>query len=145
MKAIVYDKYGSPDVLRMEDIKRPIPTENEVLVKIYAVSINSWDWDMLTGKPFEYRFFSGLFKPKDKRLHGCDIAGQVEDVGKNVKDFHVGDDVFGDLSEDGWGAFAEYICAPANNLTLKPSGMTFEEAACLSHGGNQPGFPQHSQ
>ena len=136
MKAIVYDKYGSPDVLRMEDIKRPIPTENEVLVKIYAVSINSWDWDMLTGKPFEYRFFSGLFKPKDKRLHGCDIAGQVEDVGKNVKDFHVGDDVFGDLSEDGWGAFAEYICAPANNLTLKPSGMTFEEAACLSHGGN---------
>ena len=125
MKAIVYDKYGSPDVLRMEDIKRPIPTENEVLVKIYAVSINSWDWDMLTGKPFEYRFFSGLFKPKDKRLHGCDIAGQVEEVGKNVTDFHVGDDVFGDLSEDGWGAFAEYICASPNKLALKPSGMTF--------------------
>jgi len=136
MKAIVYDKYGSPDVLRMEDIERPIPDDNEVLVKVYAISINSWDWDMLTGKPFEYRFFSGLFRPKSKKIHGCDIAGQVEGIGKNVKHFHVGDEVFGDLSEGGWGAFAEYTCVPVNNLILKPSSMTFEEAACLSHGGN---------
>jgi NADPH:quinone reductase-like Zn-dependent oxidoreductase len=136
MKAIVYNKYGTPDVLRMEDIERPIPDDNEVLVKVYAVSINSWDWDMLTGTPFEYRFFSGLFKPKFKKLHGCDIAGQIEEVGKNVKDFHVGDKVFGDLSEGGWGAFAEYTCAPVNNLILKPPSMTFEEAACMSHGGN---------
>ena len=136
MKAILYNNYGSPDVLLMEDIERPIPGDNEVLIKVYAVSINSWDWEMLTGRPLEYRFISGLLKPKSAKLHGCDIAGQVEEVGNNVKTFHVGDEVFGDLSEGGWGAFAEYTCAPANNLILKPSSMTFEEAACLSHGGN---------
>lgn len=136
MKAIVYDRYGSPDVLRMEDIERPIPGDNEVLIKVHAVSINSWDWDMLTGAPFEYRFFSGLLKPKNKRLHGCDIAGRVEEIGKNVRRFNVGDEVFGDLSEGGWGAFAEYASAPETHLIRKPPGMTFEEAACLSHGGN---------
>jgi len=136
MKAIVYHKYGLPDVLSMVDIQKPVPDENEVLVKIYAVSINSWDWDTLTGKPFEYRFLSGLFKPKSTQLHGCDIAGIIEAVGKNVKSFQVGDEVFGDLSEGGWGAFSEYVCARENELTLKPSTMTFEEAASLSHGGN---------
>jgi len=136
MKAIVYPKYGSPDVLRMEDIQKPIPGDDEVLVKIHAVSINSWDWDMLTGKPFEYRFLSGFFKPKSNKLHGCDIAGIVDSIGNNVKHFNVGDEVFGDLSEDGWGAFAEYVCACENELTHKPSTMTFEQAACLPHGGN---------
>jgi NADPH:quinone reductase-like Zn-dependent oxidoreductase len=136
MKAVVYQNYGSPDVLRLEDIQKPIPGDNEVLVKVRAVSINSWDWDMLTGKPLEYRFFSGILKPKSTKMHGCDIAGEVEAVGKNVKRFVVGDDVFGDLSEGGWGAFADYICACENELILKPSTMTFEEAACLSHGGN---------
>ncbi len=136
MKAIVYHNYGSPDVLRLENVQNPIPGDDEVLVKVYAVSINSWDWDMLTGKPFEYRFFSGLLKPKNMKIHGCDIAGKVEAVGKNIKHFQVGDEVFGDLSEGGWGAFAEYVCACENELILKPSRMTFEEAACLSHGGN---------
>lgn len=136
MKAIIYHKYGSPDVLRMEDIPKPIPGDDEVLVKIYAVSINSWDWEFLTGKPFEYRFLSGLFKPKSTKIHGCDIAGKVEGIGKNVKRFQVGDEVFCDLSEGGWGAFAEYACAGENELILKPSAMTFEEAACISHGGN---------
>jgi NADPH:quinone reductase-like Zn-dependent oxidoreductase len=136
MKAIVYHKYGPPDVLRLEDTQIPIPNDNEVLVKVHAVSINSWDWDLLTGKPYEYRFFGGLLKPKNTKLHGCDIAGQVDAVGKNIKQFHVGDDVFGDLSEGGWGAFAEYACACENELILKPSSMTFEQAACLSHGGN---------
>jgi NADPH:quinone reductase-like Zn-dependent oxidoreductase len=136
MKAIVYHNYGSPDVLRLEDIPKPIPGDDEVLVKVHAVSINSWDWDMLTGKPFEYRFFSGLLKPKSTKLHGCDIAGQIEAVGKNVKHFKVGDEVFGDIAEGGWGAFAEYTRACENKLILKPSSMTFEEAACLSHGGN---------
>ena len=136
MKAIVYHNYGSPDVLRLEDIPKPIPGDDEVLVKVHAVSINSWDWDMLTGKPFEYRFFSGFFKPKSNKMHGCDIAGQIEAVGKNAKHFKVGDEVFGDLSEGGWGAFAEYTCACENKLILKPASMTFEEAACLSHGGN---------
>jgi NADPH:quinone reductase-like Zn-dependent oxidoreductase len=136
MKAIVYHNYGSPDVLRLEDIPKPIPGDDEVLVKVHAVSINSWDWDMLTGKPFEYRFFSGLLKPKSTKLHGCDMAGQIEAVGKNVKHFKVGDEVFGDIAEGGWGAFAEYTRACENKLILKPSSMTFEEAACLSHGGN---------
>jgi len=136
MKAIVYYQYGTPDVMQLEDIERPIPDDNEVLVKVHAVSINSWDWDMLTGKPYAYRLFSGLFKPKSIKLHGCDIAGEVQAVGNKVNRYRVGDEVFGDLSEGGWGAFAEYTCAPEDNLTHKPSSMTFEEAACLSHGGN---------
>jgi len=136
MKAIVYHNYGSPDVLRLEDIKKPVPGDDEVRVKVYAVSINAWDWDMLTGRPFEYRFIGGLLKPKSTKIHGCDIAGKVEAIGKNVKRFHAGDEVFGDLSEGGWGAFAEYTCARENELIHKPSSMTFEEAACLSHGGN---------
>ncbi len=136
MKAIVYHNYGSPDVLKFEDIPKPIPGDDEVLVRVHAVSINSWDWDMLTGKPFEYRFFSGILKPKSTMVHGCDIAGNVVSVGNSVKHLQVGDEVFGDLSEGGWGAFAEYICACENELILKPSSMTFEEAACLSHGGN---------
>jgi NADPH:quinone reductase-like Zn-dependent oxidoreductase len=136
MKAIVYDKYGSPDVLRLEDIQKPTPGDDEVLVKINAVSINSWDWDTLTGKPFEYRFLFGLLKPKSTKIHGCDIAGRIEEIGKNITRFQVGDEVFGDIAEDGWGAFAEYTCAHENELALKPSSMTFEEAACLSHGGN---------
>jgi len=136
MKAILYHKYGLPDVLRMENVQKPVPGDGEVLVSIYAVSINSWDWDWLTGKPLEYRFLSGFFKPKSTQLHGCDIAGKVEEVGKNVTHFKVGDEVFGDLSEEGWGAFAEYICVYEGQLIHKPSSMTFEEAACLSHGGN---------
>jgi NADPH:quinone reductase-like Zn-dependent oxidoreductase len=136
MKAIVYKKYGSPDVLRMEDIQKPTPGDAEVLVKISAVSINSWDWDALTGKPFEYRVLFGLLKPKNSKVHGCDIAGIVEEIGKNVKRYKVGDEVFGDLAEEGWGAFAEYTCVSESELALKPSSMAFEEAACLSHGGN---------
>jgi len=136
MKVIVYHNYGSPDILRLEDIQKPSPGDDEVLVKIRAVSLNSWDWDMLTGKPFEYRIFSGLFKPKSTKLNGCDIAGQIEAVGEKVKHLKVGDEVFGDLSADGWGAFAEYICVREHQLYPKPSSMTFEDAACLSHGGN---------
>ena len=136
MKAIVYYNYGSPDVLRLKDVQKPTPADDEVLVKVHAVSINSWDWDMLTGKPFEYRFFSGLFKPKSTKIHGCDIAGKIEAVGKRARHFKIGDDVFGDLSDSGWGAFAEYVCSCEKKLFLKPTGMTFEEAACLSHGGN---------
>lgn len=136
MRAIVYHTYGSPDVLKLEDISKPVPNDDEVLVKVQAVSINSWDWDMLTGRPLEYRFISGLLKPKSNKLHGCDIAGQVEAVGSNVRQLRVGDEVFGDLSVEGWGAYAENVCASENELILKPSAMSFEEAACLSHGGN---------
>jgi NADPH:quinone reductase-like Zn-dependent oxidoreductase len=136
MKAIVYNDYGSPDVLRLEEVAKPRPGEDEVLVQVHAVSINSWDWDMLTGKPLEYRLFSGFFKPRHKGIHGCDIAGKVATIGKKVDQFQVGDDVFGDLSDSGWGAFAEYTCAGEDQISRKPAGMTFAEAACLSHGGN---------
>lgn len=136
MKAIVYDKYGLPEVLRVDDIEKPVPGDGEVLIKIQASSINSWDWDNLTGTPFEYRFMTGILKPKNRKLSGRDIAGTIEQVGNNVTQFTVGDNVFGDLAENGWGAFAEYICVPANTMTIKPDNMTFKEAACISHGGN---------
>jgi len=134
MKAIVYEKYGSPDVLELKEVEKPTPNENEVLIKVHAASINSWDWDMLTGRPLEYRLFFGLLKPKYKIL-GCDIAGRIEAVGRNIKQFHPGDDVFGDLCEGSWGGFAEYVCARENELTLKPASMTFEEAAATPQAG----------
>ena len=136
MKSVVYSHYGGPDVLRIEDVPPPIPGDDEVLVKICAVSINSWDWDMLTGTPLEYRILSGFLKPKSNRLHGCDIAGIVAAIGSNVRNFEVGDEVFGDLAEDGWGAFGEYVCAEEIELIHKPPTMTFVQAACVSHGGN---------
>jgi len=111
MKAIVYTQYGSPDVLQLKEVDKPAPKDDEVLIKVYAASINSWDWDMLTGRPFEYRFLSGLLKPKKTNILGCDIAGKIEGIGKNIKQFHPGDDVFGDLCEGSWGGFAEYVCA----------------------------------
>jgi NADPH:quinone reductase-like Zn-dependent oxidoreductase len=134
MKAIVYEKYGSPDVLELKEVERPTPNENEVLIKVHAASLNSWDWDMLTGRPLEYRLFFGLLKSKYKIL-GCDIAGRIEAIGKNITQFHIGDDVFGDLCEGSWGGFAEYVCARENELTLKSAGMTFEEAAATPQAG----------
>jgi len=133
MKAIVYHTYGSPAVLRLEEVAKPTPKDDEVLVKIHAASVNSWDWDLLRGKPFLARMDSP-FKPKYKIL-GCDVAGQVEAVGKNVKQFQPGDAVFGDLSGCGWGGFAEYVCAQENALTLKPAAMTFAQAAAIPQAG----------
>lgn len=129
MKAIIYTKYGSPDVLQLKEVEKPTPRDNEVLVKVHAASVNSWDWDLLRGKPFFVRLW-GLLKPKYQIL-GSDIAGRVEAVGKNVKRFKAGDEVFGDLCENGWGGFAEYVCAGENALTLKPDSITFEEAAAI--------------
>ena len=135
MKAIVYTKYGSPDVLQVKEVERPVPNADEVLVKVHAASINSWDWDMLTGRPLEYRFFSGILKPSKTKILGCDITGRVDEVGRNINQFHPGDDVFGDLCEGSWGGFAEYVCARENELTLKPTAMTFEEAAAIPQAG----------
>ena len=129
MKAIIYTKYGLPDVLRLEEIQKPTPSDDEVLVKVHAASINSWDWDLLRGTPFSNRL-GGPLKPQYKTL-GADIAGRVEAVGRNVKQFQPGDEVFGDLSGCGWGGFAEYVCAHENALALKAAGMTFEEAAAV--------------
>ena len=132
MKAIIYTKYGSPEVLRLEEVEKPIPMDNEVLIKVHASSLNSYDWRLLTATPFLVRLMGGgLLKPKNKIL-GADIAGRVEAVGRNVTRFQPGDDVFGDLAASGCGGFAEYLCAPENVLELKPASMTFEEAATLS-------------
>ena len=129
MKAIVYTKYGTPDVLELKEVDKPIPKDNEVLIRIHAASINDWDWGLLQGIPFVNRLLNGLLKPK-KTILGSDIAGRIEAIGKNVEQFQPGDEVFGDLSGD-WGGFAEYVCARENALALKPAGMTFDEAAAI--------------
>lgn len=133
MKAIVYEKYGSPDVLELREVERPTPKDKEVLVRIHAASINDWDLGLLQGTPFINRLLNGWFRPKNTIL-GSDIAGRIEALGKNVKRLHLGDVVFGDLSGR-WGGFAEYACAPETSLTLKPPGMTFAEAAALPQAG----------
>lgn len=135
MKAIVFTRYGPPDVLHLEEVARPQPGDREVLVKIHAASINSWDWDLLRGTPFVNRLMAGLLKPKRIKIPGCDIAGRVEAVGKNVKQFQPGDEVFGDLSRCGWGGFAEYVSVREKGLSLKPSCLSFEQAAAVPQAG----------
>ena len=131
MKAIIHTKYGSPDVLRLKDVERPTPNDNEVLIKVQAVSVNRSDWENLTGSPL-YARFGGLLRPRHQIL-GSDIAGRVEMVGRNVLRFQIGDAVFGDTSFR-MGGFAEYVCALEKILVLKPAGMTFEEVAAIPQG-----------
>jgi NADPH:quinone reductase-like Zn-dependent oxidoreductase len=130
MKAIVYDKYGPPDVLELKEIEKPIPEDNQVLVKVHASSVNYGNLVLLKGEPFLARLFFGPIKPKYS-IPGGDIAGLVEAVGRNVKQFQPGDEVFGDLSGCGWGGFAEYVSVPENVLAPKPSHLSFEEAAAV--------------
>ncbi len=135
MEAIVYHKYGLADVLSLTELPLPVPKANEVLIKVYTASVNSWDWDLLRGKPFIVRLAGGgIVKPKLPVL-GADVAGVVEAVGENVKQFRPGDAVFGDFSSAHWGGFAEFVCAPENLLTFKPSNVTFEQAAALPQAG----------
>jgi NADPH:quinone reductase-like Zn-dependent oxidoreductase len=127
MKAVVYTNYGSPDVLQLKDVEKPSPKDNEVLIKIHAASVNAYDWHLLTADIFLMRLMGGgLLKPKYTRL-GADIAGRVEAVGKNVKQFQPDDEVFGMVR----GGFAEYVCALEDALALKPSNLSFEEAAAV--------------
>ena len=128
MKAIVYEKYGGPDNLHLKEIAKPTPKDDEVLIKVYAVSINDWDYGLLFGDPINRMMF-GLRKPK-KQILGSDIAGRVESVGKNVTKFQPGEDVYGDLSGK-WGGLAEYVCATENSLALKPASMSYEQAAAI--------------
>ena len=130
MKAIVYTEYGSPDVLQLKEVERPTPKDNEVLVKIYATCANAADWHLMRAEPFLARLENGLRKPKNTKL-GSDLAGRVEAVGKNVMHFQTGDDVFGSMPLDELGAFAEYVCAHEALLALKPSRLTFEQAAAV--------------
>ena len=135
MKAIVYTKYGPPDVLQLKEVEKPTPRDDEVLVKVHAVSVNDWDWGLLQGTPFINRLENGLRKPKKYKILGSDIAGRACAVGRNVKQFQPGDEVFGDLCQCGWGGFAEYVCARENALALKSASMTFEEAAAIPQAG----------
>jgi len=128
MKAIVYTKYGGPEVLQIKEVEKPLPKDDEVLIKVHAVSINDWDMGLLRGD-FINRILNGLRKPK-RTILGSDIAGRIEAVGKNIIKFKIGDEVYGDLSGR-WGGFAEYVCAPEKSLALKPASMNFEEAASI--------------
>jgi NADPH:quinone reductase-like Zn-dependent oxidoreductase len=146
MKAIVYTEYGSPDVLQFKEVEKPVPGDDEVLIKVHAASANPLDWHLMRGAPFIARFDNGLLKPKNKIL-GADVAGQVEAIGRNVTQFQPGDAVFGDVFP---GGFAEYVCAAEDKLALKPDNLSFEAAAAvpvvgftalqgLRHGQIQPG------
>jgi NADPH:quinone reductase-like Zn-dependent oxidoreductase len=131
MRAIVYEEYGSPDVLNFQEVEKPAPMEDEVLVKVHAASVNAADWHLLRADPFLVRLMGfGLLRPKYKIL-GADVAGRVEAVGTNVSQFQPGDEIFGDLSGDGFGSFAEYVCAIEDVLALKPADTSFEEAAAV--------------
>src|SRR5690242_3004825 len=120
MKAIVYTKYGSPDVLQFKEVEKPAPTDGQILVKIYAASANPLDWHLMRASPFLARLAGGLRKPKDPRL-GADFAGRVEAVGANVVQFQPGDEVFGAWT----GSFAEYATVPENRVALKPANRSF--------------------
>ena len=130
MKALVYTEYGPPDVLQLKEVERPNPEDNEVLIKVQAASVNAMDYRFLTGTPYLARIMAGLLKPKHKVL-GLDVAGQVEAVGVNFKQFQPGDDVFA-LSMN-HGAFAEYLCVPESQIiaVLKPVTLSFDEAASV--------------
>ena len=131
MKAIVYRKYGSPDVLRLENVDKPVPKDDEVLVRVQATSLNAYDWHLLRAKPFLVRLMGGgLFKPKNT-IPGADIAGRVEAIGRSVKQFKPGDEVFGDIAMSGSGGCAEYASAPESRLAPKPAKLSFEQAAAV--------------
>jgi len=126
MKAIVYTKYGPPDVLELQEMDKPVVKDDEVLVRVRAAFVNPLDWHFMRGTPYFVRIMTGLRKPKDKRL-GVDVAGQVEAVGRNVTQFKPGDEVFGSCR----GAFAEYACTSESALVMKPDNVTFEQAASV--------------
>jgi NADPH:quinone reductase-like Zn-dependent oxidoreductase len=129
MKAIVYEKYGPPDVLELKEVEQPFPRDNQIMIEIYAVSLNSADLDYLKG--YWMARPTGLLKPRFKIL-GTDVAGKVKSVGSNITNFKPGDEVFGDLYMKGFGAFAEYVCGPEEAFTIKPSDMTFEQASTIN-------------
>lgn len=147
MKAIVCTSYGSPDVLKLQEVEKPLPGDKQLLIKVHAASVNSMDWHLITGSPVLVRLMGmGFFKPKDPRV-GADLAGRVEAVGSSVTQFKPGDEVFG----RGDGTFAEYALAGEKNLVLKPASLSFEAAAAVpvaaitalqalrDKGGIQPG------
>ncbi len=131
MKAIVQDRYGSPDVLKLREIDQPVPADNEVLVRVHAAAVNARDWHLMRGDPYVARMVLGFRGPKVK-VRGTDFAGRVEAVGGGVKRFRPGDEVFGEFD----GAFAEYVCVPDGAVDSKPANLTFEQAAAVPLAGN---------
>lgn len=133
MKAIVCTKYGSPDVLQLQEVAKPASQDDEVLIRILAASVNARDWRFMRAKPFFIRLApGGLLRPRN-RILGADVAGRVEAIGSKVRQFKPGDEVFGYLpgAATGRGTFAEYVCANENAITLKPANLTFEQAAAV--------------
>ncbi len=134
MKAFVINAYGSPASLQLKEVETPIPKKNEVLVKIHATAINDYDWSYVRGKPYLYRLLFGLLKPKTP-IPGMEFSGTVVLLGEDADSFEIGDAVYGDTSEFGFGTFAEYIAIDQKALTKKPEMMSFEEAAAIPHAG----------
>ncbi len=130
MKAIRYFDYGAPDVLQYQEIEKPIPGDNEVLIKVRSASVNPLDWHMMRGRPLFMRAMTGLSKPKQNGL-GADIAGVVEAVGEGVKRFKPGDEVFGDVYETGLGSLAEFAKTKEDKLVTKPKDISFDEMAAV--------------
>src|SRR6476659_4678334 len=130
MKAMVYTKYGAPDVLALQEVAKPTPQDDEVLIKVQAAAVNAADLHFLRAAPFLVRLTAGLLKPKHPIL-GAAIAGRVEAVGRAVQQLQPGDEVFGDLSASGWGGFAEYVCAREEAVALKPTNLSFAQAAAV--------------
>ncbi|SDM46021.1 NAD(P)-dependent alcohol dehydrogenase [Kriegella aquimaris] len=132
MKAFVCEKYGPPQLLKIQEVPQPTPKENEVLLRIRATAINDYDWSMVRGKPYLYRLMFGIRKPK-RQIPGMELAGTIEAIGSNVKKLKIGDAVYGDISDYGFGSFAEFICIHEKAVVEKPETMKFDEAASLPH------------
>jgi NADPH:quinone reductase-like Zn-dependent oxidoreductase len=132
MKAIFCSHYTSPEELEVKEVPTPIPEKHEVLVKINATAINDYDWGMVRGKPYLYRLIFGITKPR-RPIAGMELSGVIEDIGEGVTQFKKGDAVYGDISEFGFGSFAEYIAINEKALVLKPEAMSFEEATAIPH------------
>lgn len=130
MKAIINNTYGTPDILELREIEKPQPGDHQVLIKVLAASVNKADWYILTGSPFPIRFMSGFFKPKYRTL-GADVSGIVERVGSKISQFKPGDEVFGDLSGNGFGGFAEYALTNESKIATKPTNFNFAQAAAM--------------